>query len=109
MLPECRLWENASAICETGPGRGYLQPRSVRDKGKEGIMINSYIAIDLETTGLEAKLEKITEIAALRVTDGVITDRLVTLINPKRKLGERITELTGITDEMVADAPPIGR
>ncbi|MCC8026983.1 MAG: 3'-5' exonuclease [Clostridium sp.] len=71
-------------------------------------MINSYIAIDLETTGLEAKLEKITEIAALRVTDGVITDRLVTLINPKRKLGERITELTGITDEMVADAPPIG-
>ena len=61
-------------------------------------MIDSYIAIDLETTGLEAKLEKITEIAALKVIQGVITDRLVTLVNPKRKLEERITELTGITD-----------
>ena len=71
-------------------------------------MIDSYIAIDLETTGLEAKLEKITEIAALKVIQGVITDRLVTLVNPKRKLEERITELTGITDEMLADAPDIG-
>ncbi|WP_353847354.1 MULTISPECIES: PolC-type DNA polymerase III [Clostridium] len=72
------------------------------------MMIDSYIAIDLETTGLEAKLEKITEIAALKVIQGVITDRLVTLVNPKRKLEERITELTGITDEMLADAPDIG-
>lgn len=73
----------------------------------EEIMIDSYIAIDLETTGLEAKLEKITEIAALKVIDGAVTERLVTLINPMRRLGERITELTGITDQMVADAPVI--
>lgn len=70
-------------------------------------MTNSYIALDLETTGLEAKLEKITEIAALKVTGGLITERYVTLVNPMRQMGERITELTGITDDMVKGAPAI--
>lgn len=71
-------------------------------------MTNSYIALDLETTGLEARLEKITEIAALRVVDGRVEERFVTLVNPMRQLGERIRELTGITDDMVKDAPVIG-
>ena len=70
-------------------------------------MLNSYIALDLETTGLEPGQEKITEIAALRVCDGIITDRLVTFVNPGRQVGERITQLTGITDDMLKDAPPI--
>lgn len=70
-------------------------------------MVNSYIALDLETTGLEAKQEKITEIAALKVVDGAVTDRYVTFVNPKRRLGVYITQLTGITDEMLADAPVI--
>lgn len=69
--------------------------------------MNSYIAIDIETTGLEPKLDKITEIAALRVEQGQVTDRFVTLVNPGRRLGARIVELTGITDEMVAAAPGI--
>ena len=64
-------------------------------------MTNSYIALDLETTGLEARLDKITEIAALRVEDGRVEERFVTLVNPGRQLGERITALTGITDDMV--------
>ena len=67
-------------------------------------MTNSYIALDLETTGLEARLDKITEIAALRVEDGRVEERFVTLVNPGRQLGERITALTGITDDMVKDA-----
>ena len=70
-------------------------------------MTNSYIALDLETTGLEARLDKITEIAALRVVDGRVEERFVTLVNPGRQLGERITVLTGITDDMVKDAPGI--
>ena len=70
-------------------------------------MTNSYIALDLETTGLEARLDKITEIAALRVVDGRVEERFVTLVNPGRQLGERITALTGITDDMVKDAPVI--
>ena len=43
-------------------------------------MTNSYIALDLETTGLEARLDKITEIAALRVVDGRVEERFVTLV-----------------------------
>ena len=74
---------------------------------KEEDMTNSYIALDLETTGLEARLEKITEIAALRVVDGRVEERFVTLVNPMRQLGERIRALTGITDDMVKDAPVI--
>ena len=70
-------------------------------------MTNSYVAIDIETTGLEPRLDKITEIAALRVVDGAVDGRYVTLVNPRRPLGERIVELTGITDGMVASAPAI--
>ena len=70
-------------------------------------MTHSYIALDLETTGLEAKLEKITEIAALRVEDDVITGRFSTLVNPRRSMEARITQLTGFTDDIVKDAPPI--
>jgi len=70
-------------------------------------MTDSYIALDLETTGLEPKKEKITEIAALKVEHGQITGRFVTLENPKRPLTERVVELTGITDDMLKDAPVI--
>ena len=68
-------------------------------------MIDSYIALDLETTGLEPKKEKITEIAALKVEHGQITGRFVTLVNPKRPLTERVVELTGITGDMLKDDP----
>ena len=46
------------------------------------MMMTSYIALDLETTGLESKTEKITEAAALKVIDGTVRERFVTLINP---------------------------
>lgn len=68
-------------------------------------MTNSYIALDLETTGLNPKSEFITEIAALRVEEGQVTGRLVTLVNPGKPLEERITQLTGITDAMLKEAP----
>lgn len=70
-------------------------------------MTTSYIALDLETTGLESKTEKITEAAALKVIDGTIQERYVTLINPGRAISEKITQLTGITDEMVRSAPTV--
>ncbi|MDO5418240.1 MAG: 3'-5' exonuclease [Lachnospiraceae bacterium] len=71
-------------------------------------MTNSYVAVDLETTGLDPKMEKITEIGAIRVRDGVVEKEFHTLVNPRRPLSERIVELTGITDEMVADCPDVG-
>lgn len=70
-------------------------------------MTDSYISIDLETTGLEPKHDKIIEIGALRVEKGQITDSFATFVNPGRKLEERITELTGIRDEDLSDAPYI--
>lgn len=68
---------------------------------------NSYIAIDVETTGLAPGRDKILEIAALYVEEGKIRDKLVTLIHPDRPIAPEITRLTGITDEMVVDAPKV--
>ena len=70
-------------------------------------MVNSYVAIDLETTGIGAKREKITEIGMVKVVDGVVVDTFHRMVNPYRAIPERIVELTGITDEMVQDAPGI--
>ncbi len=67
-----------------------------------------YIAIDLETTGLDAKRDKIIEVGAIRVQEGMETARYHSLINPHRKLESRVQELTGIRDEMVEAAPDIG-
>ena len=70
-------------------------------------MIRSYIALDLETTGLSPKEDRIIEVAAVRVENGVAQDQYTTLVNPGIMLETRITELTGITDEMVRNAPAI--
>ena len=70
-------------------------------------MTTSYVAVDLETTGIGTKREKITEIGMVKVVDGVVTDTYHTLVNPYREIPERVVELTGITDEMVKDAPGI--
>jgi len=70
-------------------------------------MLTTYISIDLETTGLNPKQDKITEIGAVKVIDGKITDTFSTLINPGRKLEDRIIELTGIQDKDLANAPYI--
>lgn len=70
-------------------------------------MITSYVAIDLETTGIGAKKEKITEIGMVKVEDGNVVNTYHTMVDPHREIPERIVELTGITDEMVAGAPGI--
>lgn len=69
----------------------------------------SYVCIDIETTGLNPKTDKITEIGAVKVIDGVITDKFVTFVNPGRNLGEHIVKLTGIHDEDLVNAPYINQ
>jgi DNA polymerase-3 subunit alpha (Gram-positive type) len=70
-------------------------------------MINAYVCIDLETTGLNPKLDKIIEIGAIKVRDGKVVDTFSSYVNPGRKLEERIVELTGITQSQVDGAEEI--
>ena len=64
-----------------------------------------YAIVDIETTGGSARREKITEIAIYLHNGGKITDEFVSLVNPERNIPYFITNLTGITNEMVEDAP----
>lgn len=66
--------------------------------------MKSYVSIDLETTGLNPKLDKIIEIGAVKVLDGQRAGTFSALVNPGRKLEQRITELTGIREEDLKDA-----
>ncbi|MCM1387691.1 MAG: 3'-5' exonuclease [Bacillus sp. (in: Bacteria)] len=70
-------------------------------------MIDSYVCLDLETTGLNPKTDKIIEIGALKVRAGEITDRMETLVNPGRTLEQHVIELTGIQDKQLLGAPDI--
>ncbi|MCB0575782.1 MAG: hypothetical protein KDC61_14580, partial [Saprospiraceae bacterium] len=64
-----------------------------------------YAIIDVETTGGTARYERITEIAIVLHDGEKVTDTFSSLINPERSIPWNITQLTGITDEMVAHAP----
>lgn len=70
-------------------------------------MTDTFVCIDLETTGLQPKYDKIIEIGAVRVDEGVVTGEWASLVNPGRKLEERIVELTGIRDEQLVGAKKI--
>lgn len=70
-------------------------------------MINNFVVLDLETTGLSVKEDQILEIGAVKVQNGEVTASYETFVNPGRKVPARITELTGIRDEMIADAPDV--
>jgi len=65
------------------------------------------VAIDIETTGLDPQADSIIEIGAVRFNGHRVEDEWTTLINPNRPIPPMITGLTGITNEMVRNAPPL--
>ncbi len=84
------------------------EPSSRTEKGKNLLELpRDFVLIDLETTGLSPEYDQIIEICAIRVVDLAIKDSWTSLINPGFKLDDFITSLTGITDQMLEDAPPL--
>ena len=73
----------------------------------DGSLDGEFVVFDLETTGLKPTTEEITEIAAVLVREGEIRDSFQTYVNPHKPIPPEITELTGISDETVADAPDL--
>jgi DNA polymerase-3 subunit epsilon len=65
------------------------------------------VMLDFETTGLSPAMgDRITEVAALRIVGGQVTERYVSLVNCQARIPSFITQLTGITQAMVDAAPP---
>ena len=99
-----RFIGNDSRFDLTADGRIRLTGtgKSFRD-----LMNSSFVVVDLETTGTRTYKDKITEIAAFRVRSGEVVERFESLVNPGRYITYDITKITGITNEMVQDAPTI--
>ncbi len=83
-----------------------LDDRVAVHGGQEQDFDDEIVCFDIETTGLKVQREVITEIGAVVLKNGQITDKFQTFVNPGRRLTPEIIGLTGITDAMLEDAPP---
>jgi DNA polymerase-3 subunit epsilon len=70
-------------------------------------MIDTYVALDLETTGLNPKYARILEVGAVKVVEGKVVDTYSQIVNVKMHLSQQITKLTGITEEMMLQGQAI--
>ena len=81
------------------------------ERQKKGRRLTSYrpdyVVFDLETTGLSPVTDQIVEISAVKVKGGVVEDTFSTLVNPGRPIPAAASQVNGITDAMVADAPAL--
>ena len=77
-------------------------------KGNSIILLpDNYIVIDIETTGLSSNYDDIIELAAIKICEDKIVDEFQSLVNPGYEIGPFITDLTGITNDMLNSAPRI--
>ncbi len=84
-----------------------LDDRIAVHGSQEQDFADEIVCFDIETTGLKVEREAITEIGAVVLKNGEITERFQTFVNPNRRLTPEIIGLTGITDAMLADAPQL--
>ncbi len=71
-------------------------------------MLDNYVVVDLEMTGLSSYRDKIIEIGAVKVAGGEVLEEYQTLVNPNVPIESKIIEITGITEEMIAGKPYVG-
>ena len=133
VVAQAAAWGHpAIAITDHGTVQAFPKARDAGKKGKikilygvEGYFVNNLddriavhgaqdqsfadeiVCFDIETTGLKVEREAITEIGAVVLKNGEITERFQTFVNPNRRLTPEIIGLTGITDAMLADAPQL--
>ena len=69
------------------------------------LKLDRFIAFDFETTGLQVETDRAIEVAAIMFKDGKPAEKFVTLINPQIPISDLIADITGITNEMVTEAP----
>lgn len=122
-----KINENGKVEISIDDGIGIKRPQRDRKGSSLVDIINDYCVIDIETTGLDPRYDEIIEISALRIRDNKIVDRFTSLVKPKQRFyasdddsdfyledGEKvkyidvfITDLTGITNQMLGEAPDI--
>ena len=74
----------------------------------EELTSREYVVFDLETTGLELMSNGITEIGAVKIKNGKISEQFTTLVKPDYRIDAENFKITGISEEMVKDSPKIG-
>ena len=88
---------------------GYLvdDMKELVENSKGQTFSDSFVVFDIETTGFSPEKNQIIEIGAVKVKDGVITDKFSTFVNPDVPIPFEIEQLTGINDNMVLSSPQI--
>ena len=105
---DCAIPEKDRFLPIYGIEAYFVNDKSSPLKGKANPSFDAPAVIfDLETTGLSASKDRIIEFGAVKVINGIITDRFSSFVNPGISIPAEITNLTSITDEDVKDAPYI--